>query len=154
MTVEEALGGRQKDGEWFYYATQGRAELPVKADGTFPRITMTAIEDIGKYVAQSLSLERWETVSNFVGDTLPMDEVVKIAEGVIGEKWQITTISAAEYEKRIAEEQDETTKLWLQLGLVYTHDAIDEGVLEPQLNQLMPNLKPLTVGKYMQKYYG
>jgi hypothetical protein len=44
----EALAGRQNDGEWFYYTTQRRAELPVKSDGTFPRITMTAMEDIGK----------------------------------------------------------------------------------------------------------
>lgn len=151
---EEASGGREKDGEWFYCATKTRAELPVKADGTFPRITMTAMEDIGKCVARSLSLERWDTVSNFVGDTLPMDEVVRIADSVMGKKWEITTVSPAEYEKRITEEQDEGKKFWLQLGLVYTRDAIDEGVLEPQLNQLLPDLKPLTVKDYMLKYYG
>jgi uncharacterized protein YbjT (DUF2867 family) len=150
---EEALGGREKDGEWFFFPSQRRAEIPVKSDGTFPRITMTAVEDIGKYVAKSLTLDRWDTVSYIAGDTLPMDEVVRTAEAIMGQNWEITTVSPEEFKQQLALEHGEVKRLWLQLGLIYTHDAMEEGVLEPQLNRLFPELKPITVEAYMRKYY-
>jgi uncharacterized protein YbjT (DUF2867 family) len=150
---EEALGGREKDGEWLFYPSQRRAELPLKPNGTFPRITVTAVEDIGKFVAKSLALDPWENVYNMVGDTLPMDEVVRAAENAMGQEWDITTIPPVELERSLATEQDAIKKLWLELGLVYTHDAMDEGVLEPQLNRLFPDIKTVTVKEYMKRYY-
>lgn len=150
----EALSGRDHEGEWPYYVTQRRAELPVKEDGTFPYITMTAVEDIGKFVAKSLDLETWETVSYMAGDTLRMDEVVHIAEGVMGgAKWEIVPVTKEQYDEMITncEETETSKKLWLQLGLMYTRG---EGVLEPQLNRLFPDVRPLTVEGYMRRYYG
>lgn len=156
---EEALGGREKDGESFYYSSECRAELPVKADGTFPRITLTAIEDVGKFVAKSLDLPlgSWETTSYMVGETLPMDEVVRIAEKVMGKKWEVTTVSPEEFQKSIEglmKEEDAGKKMWAQLGLCYTRDMEGEGWLEPRLNGLFSDVRPLTVEGYFRRYYG
>jgi hypothetical protein len=90
----------------------------------------------------------------FARNTLPMDQIVRITEKVMGQKWEITKRSPAEIEKEIAVERDETKKLWLQLELVYASDAIEEGVLEPQLNRLFPDLKPLSIEEYIRRYYG
>jgi hypothetical protein len=153
---EEALGGREKDGEWLYYPSTCRAELPVKADGTFPRVTLTAIEDIGKLVAKSLDLPsgQWETTSYIVGETLRMDEVVEIAEKVMGKKWQVERLHPQELEVRIEAENDAERKLWAQLGLSYARDIEGEGWLDGRLNRLFPEVTPLTVEGYLRKYYG
>ena len=153
---EEALAGREKDGEWLYYPSTCRAELPVKADGTFPRITLTAIEDVGKFVAKSLDLSSgdWETTSYIVGETLGMDEVVQIAEKVMGKKWEVETLSPEELELRIESEENAEKKLWAQLGLSYARDIEGEGWLDGRLNRLFPDVSPLTVEKYLKKYYG
>ena len=151
---EEALGGREGEEEVYYYVTESRAELPVMADEeTFPRITMTAIEDVGVFVAKALDLEKWETVSCMVGETLRMDEVVRIVEKVMGKKWEIMTVAPAEWEERIRCEKDEVKKFWAQLGLIYSRDKVGQGVLEPRLNENFPDVKPLTVEQYMRKYY-
>jgi NmrA-like family len=156
---EEALSGREKDGEWFYYTSECRAELPIKADGTFPRITMTAIEDVGKFVAKSLDLPpgSWETTSYMVGETLRMDEVVRIAEKVMGKKWEVETVSAEELEARIEgleSKEDAGEKMWAQLALCNTSDLEGKGWLEGRLNGLFPDVRPLTVKGYFRRYYG
>lgn len=112
------------------------------------------MEDVGKYVARSLSFQHLETVFYSTGDTLPMDQILRIAEKVVRQKWEITKRSLAEIEKEMVAEWNETKKLWLQLGLVYTNDAIEEGVLEPQLNRLFPDPKPLSIEQYIRRYYG
>lgn len=152
---EEALCGREKDGEWLYYASSCRAVLPVKADGTFPRITLTAIEDIGKLVAKSLDLPSgsWETTSYIVGETLRMDEVVQIAEKVMGKKWEVETQSPEELEVMIEAEKDAEKKMWAQLGLSYARDVEGEGWLVGRLNHLFPDVSPLTVEDYFRRYY-
>jgi uncharacterized protein YbjT (DUF2867 family) len=155
---EEALAGREKDGEWFYYCSECRAELPVMADGTFPRVTLTAVEDVGKFVARSLELPSgsWETTSYMVGETVRMDEVVRIAEKVMGRKWEVRTVSPEEWEKRIEEldsENDPGRKMWAQLGLCYTRDVEGRGWLEGRLNVLFPDVKPLSVEGYLRRYY-
>jgi hypothetical protein len=158
---QEALGGRERDGEWFFYTSACRAELPVKADGTFPRITMMTIEDVGKFVARSLDLQEgmWETTSYMVGETLRMDEVVRVAETVMGKRWQVKTVGPEDFESRIeglGKEGDAAAgrKIWAQLGLSYTRDVEGEGWLDGRLNELFPDVKPLTVEGYLRKYYG
>jgi hypothetical protein len=156
---EEALAGREGDGEWFYYASEYRAELPVKADRTFPRMTLTAVEDVGKFVAKSLDLlpGSWETTSYMVGETLRMDEVVRIAEKVMGRKWDVKTVSPEELEAKIGDlgsEKDAGRKLWAQLGLCYARDVEGEGWMEGRLNALFPDVRPLSVEGYMRRYYG
>lgn len=156
---EEALAGRERDGEWFYYSSGCRAELPVKADGTFPRVTLMAVEDIGKFVAKSLELPlgSWETTSYMVGETLRMDEVVRIAEKVMGKKWEVETVSPEELEARIEGlglEEEAGSKLWAQLALCYARDAEGEGWFEGRLNELFPDVRPLSVEGYLRRYYG
>jgi hypothetical protein len=101
------------------------------------------------------------------GETVRMDEVVRIAERVfselggdgsrgLGGKWEVEKVTAEELEVRVKEFEktgDETKKLWAQLGLVYTNDREGEGWLEPRLSGLFPDLKPLTVEGYLRKYY-
>jgi hypothetical protein len=86
-----------------------------------------------------------------VGETLRMNEVVRVVERVLDEKWNVVTMRPEQWERRIETERDEGRKLWLQLGLVLMRDKVGEGILEPQLNKLFPDLEPLSVEGYMRK---
>jgi hypothetical protein len=149
----EALAGREVESEWCYYVTKQRAEIPVKEDGSFPQISMTSVEDVGKFVAKSLDLEKWEPTSSMVGQTLRMDEVVHIAEKVLGCRWEVVRVPVADMEKKAAEEKDSIKKMWLDIGLMFSRDLEGEGFLKPRLNRLCPDVKPLTVEGYLRKYY-
>jgi len=49
------------------------------------RITVTHTCDVGRFVAASIDLEKWERVSTVIGDQMTMNEAVALAEEVKGE---------------------------------------------------------------------
>jgi len=158
---EEALGGRERDGEWFFYTSSCEAELPLTTDGKYPRITLTAVEDIGKFIARSIELPEgsWETTSYMAGETLGMDQVVALAEKVMLRKWEVRNISPEDLERQIEalEKEGEAgagRKMWAQLGLSYSRDKEGEGWLMGKLNELFPDVEPLSVEGYLRRYYG
>ena len=57
------------------------ATLP--GDGS-PYIVYTRLEDIGKFVAASLDLERWPELSQMRGDRIRLNEILRLAEEVRG----------------------------------------------------------------------
>jgi nucleoside-diphosphate-sugar epimerase len=56
----------------------------IPGDGTTP-VTFTHTSDVGKFVAASLDLEKWDHVSFVIGDKMTMNEAVKLAEEAKGE---------------------------------------------------------------------
>ena len=47
-------------------------------------VVFTYTKDVGKFVARSLDLEKWESVSQIAGDKFTFNEVVKVMERVRG----------------------------------------------------------------------
>lgn len=41
--------------------------------------------------------------------------------------------------------------LWSDIDLAYTRDREDEAVLQPILNKLFPDKRPITVRKYLER---
>jgi NmrA-like family len=48
-------------------------------------VTFTHTSDVGKFVAASVDLEKWDRVSTIIGDKVTMNEAVKLAEKAKGE---------------------------------------------------------------------
>jgi nucleoside-diphosphate-sugar epimerase len=56
----------------------------IPGDGNTP-VTFTHTSDVGKFVAASVDLEKWDRVSVVIGDKMTMNEAVKLAEEAKGE---------------------------------------------------------------------
>lgn len=133
----------------------GIAELPVKADGQWPRITLTSLRDVGRFVAAALDLPKWEEDMDMVGDTLTMGELLRHAEEVTGKSFEVQKLDPATIERKMAslQQDDYMGILWSEFNFAYTRDGDDEVVLRPVLNQLCPEVRPIGVRAYLAKYW-
>lgn len=131
------------------------AELPVRPDGKWPRITFTAMSDVGRFVAASLDLAEWEERMDMVGETLSMDELLRHAEEVTGTTFEVATLDPAKIEQKMAalQEHDYMGILWAEFNLAYTRDMEDETVLRPVLNTKCPDVQPLGVREYLERFW-
>lgn len=127
------------------------AELPVKADGQWPRVTLTSLRDVGKFVANSLSLPRWEEEMTMVGETLTMGQLLADAEAVTGKKFHVSTFNKESLQIRRAKlgPNDFEEMMWIDIKLAYIRDLEDEVVLQPIVNKLCPTVKPESVRDFM-----
>lgn len=131
------------------------AELPAKNDGSWPRITMTTLRDVGRFVVASLALPKWEEDMSMAGDTLTMGELLAHAEAVTGKKFQVSVAKQGDLEKKMRElpPDDFMARLWTEFKLAYIRDLEDEVVLRPVLNLLCPEVKPMGVRKYLETFW-
>lgn len=150
---KEALAGKHDDAEFIYSMHDMRALIPLKSNGTIPRITMTEIGDIGRFVAAACSLPKWERSFGMVGETLRMDEVVRLIEEVRGKKMDIEFRTQEQVQKEKERETNPHRLFWLELEEVYSRDREDEAVIRPVLNELCPDVKPMSVQDYLRKYW-
>jgi uncharacterized protein YbjT (DUF2867 family) len=131
------------------------AELPVKDDGSWPRITMTSLKDVGRFVVASLDLPKWEENMNMVGDIVTMGELLAHAEAVTGRKFQVQVMKQGDLEKKMGEiaEDDFMGRMWTEFKTAYIRDMEDEVVLEPVVNRLCPMVKPMGIRQYMETFW-
>lgn len=133
----------------------GIAELPVREDGQWPRITFTALRDVGRFVAASLRLPRWEEDMSMVGETLTMGELLAHAQAVTGKDFKVQKVKREDIEKQMAclSQDDFMGLLWADFNLAYVRDREGEVVLQPVVNTLCPEVKPIGVREYMETFW-
>jgi hypothetical protein len=150
---KEALAGKHDDCEFVYYMRDMKAVIPLKSDGTIPRITMTEIGDIGRYVAAACSLPKWERSFGMVGETLRMEEVVRLIEEVRGRQMDVTFRTPEQVLEDKEREENPDRLFWLELEEMYSRDREDEAVIRPTLNKLCLDIRPVSVRDYLRKYW-
>lgn len=123
----------------------GTADLP--GDGS-NKMTFTRTQDIGKFVAAALDLEKWEEEMGMVGSTMSYNEVVGAIEKVTKRKMLVKHNTEEELAKMIKE--DEGARFYNQVRLSI---AQGEAPVEPTLNKLAPDVKPWTVEEYLERYW-
>lgn len=134
-----------------------KARIPLSPAGAVPRISLTELSDVGRFVAAACLLPRgeWREEFNFVGETVRMDEVVRIVEEVRGAKMEV---SYRPYEQIVEEEAQEAVawpnKFWLQAEMVHALDEVGQGVVEPVCNDLVPQVRPTSVEAYVRRFWG
>ncbi|KAH6616255.1 hypothetical protein C7974DRAFT_441826 [Boeremia exigua] len=94
-------------------------------------------------------------LASMVGDTVTMGELVAHAEAVTGQKMQVKAITKAEVEKQMSEldEHNFMGMLWSEFRLAYIRDDEDEVILRPILNKLCPDVKPVSIRKFMETHW-
>ncbi|KAH6974079.1 hypothetical protein EDB80DRAFT_869425 [Ilyonectria destructans] len=144
-----------KSGAHLIGMRNGIAELPIKDDGTWPRITFTTLPDVGRFVAASLDLPKWEEDMSMAGDTLTMGELLSHAESVTGKRFNVTVLNREDLEEKLENtpQDDFMGRLWTDFDLAHIRDREDEGVLRPVVNGLCPEVQPISVREYVEKYW-
>jgi len=86
-----ALAGKSNDGEFVFYMKDRKAKIPLTKDGKIPRMTLTEIGDVGRFVSAACNLPHGEWKENFgmVGSTVGMDELVRVIEEVRGREMDV-----------------------------------------------------------------
>lgn len=128
------------------------AEVPLSPSGGYPRFTTTTLRDVGKFVAAALELKTWEGEMNIVGDTVRLDEMIRVTEALLGKKLAVETISPAELDKQIGQlrmPDDFMKLLWLELKREHAKDEVGNGVLDGNVNRMCPHVKPVSFKEYM-----
>ena len=159
---DEAIQGLQRQGDlkdgsgaFLIGMKNAIAELPMKEDGQWPRISMISMRDVGRFLVASLDLQKWEEDMTMVGDTLTMGELLAHAEAVTGKKFQVEVTNKESQQKRLRDiaPEDFMGMIWAEFKLAYIRDLEDEAVLRPVVNKLCPTVKPMSVREYMEKYW-
>ena len=114
---------------------------------------MTEIGDIGRFVAAACSLPKWERSFGMVGETLRMDEVVRLIEEVREKKMDVEFRTQEQVRKEKEQETNPDRLFWLEMEEMYSRDREDEAVIRPVLNELCPEVKPISVQDYLRKYW-
>lgn len=151
---EEALAGF-REGPYLFGVKDGWAEIPLKSDGSYPRLTMTEIGDVGRFVAAALDLEKWESEMSIAGDVLGFGDVVRLAEQVTGRTFRIKEVTKDEFKKEVdgLAPADWVRNMECSYSMIFCDDVDGETALDPLLNRLCPQVKPITVREYLRKYW-
>ena len=137
----------------------GKVEEPVKDDGSSPRITLTLIDDIGKFVAAACELPEgaWEHDMGMVGENIAISDVTRLLEKVTGEKLDVDKINREQLDARVDSIDgcgsslfEVLTKLGSQLALLMLEEKEGMMVMAPMVNRLCPQVKPMGVEQYLQ----
>ena len=154
---KDALAGLQDEYKFIWDVENMHAEIPLTEKGDIPRITLTELRDVGKYVsfACDLPFGQWKQDMGMAGDTRTMDEVVTIIEKVRGRKMEIAYRPLEKISNERKAASDPVKKFWLELEEAYARDRDDEGFFATPLNDMAEGqVKPLSVDDYVKKYWG
>lgn len=123
----------------------GKAMVP--GDGKV-NFTTTDVRDVGRFVAASLDLEKWEPEFGMSGSTLTYDQLVEAAEKVTGKTIDKTYLPV--------EQLEEMGKQPGQAGFagqaLLAH-AMGYAEVKPRMNELCPDVKPIGIEEFLQKYW-
>jgi hypothetical protein len=140
----------------WWHVKEMKAEIPLTKEGVVPRTTLTEIRDVWRFVAASclLPVGAWKEDFSMAGETVRMDEVVRIAEKVRGGKMDVVYRPFEEVVNNKEREEDFYRKFWYELEEMMARDCVGEGIVEPVLNQLYPDVKPMSMEEYIRKHWG
>lgn len=155
---EKALAGLE-DAPVLWDFARGVAELPVRADGRLPRMTMTEIDDVGRFVAAACGLTEgsWVGEMDMVGETIGLGEVVGLVRECLGVELKVVELTKQELERRAGEGVGKTRdevfrKLVAQLELLILEEKEGWAIMKPTLNEMCIHTKPLSVREYLMSY--
>jgi hypothetical protein len=153
----QVLGGF-KDEPVIWDIAAGCAEEPVKDDGTSPRITLTLIDDIGKFIAAACELPNgaWQHDMGMVGETIAISEVTRLIEEATCNTQHVEKVDRQKLNQRVeaikgcgSSKVEVLTKLESQLALLMIDEKEGLMIMNPVLNTLCPSVKPIDVKEYL-----
>ncbi|EKM60075.1 uncharacterized protein PHACADRAFT_192479 [Phanerochaete carnosa HHB-10118-sp] len=140
-----------------------RATLPGDGSAYF---VQTRAEDIGKFVAASLDLDKWPEFSQIRGDRRKLNEIVQQAEQVRGQKFDVMYLSEKQLLETINSSSPGTLKhpreglaaldidkILAQLFL-QAFRSNQMGYEGQNLSELCPQVQPMGVPEFLRQWWG
>lgn len=151
----EALAGFQEESFLVHLdAPLPWIEVPVRADGSFPDLTLTDIRDVGSFIVAALDIkEPWGGRDlGMAGDTLGFTDLISLCERYTGKSVQVRKVTKPELVTRLRSISPDRFIQYMecQLEIVGT---LDQWAIDPLLNRLS-SFQPTTVEQYMKRYWG
>lgn len=153
----DALNGLNDTWVYVWNVKNMKAAIPLTKDGKVPRLSMMEIGDAARFAVAACFLPKgsWQEDFSMVGETIALDEVVRIVEKVRGLKMDVTFRSEEQVnEETEKEEVVYPNKFWGEIEKMQCRDAVGEGIMRPIVNELCPEVKPMAVEEYVKKYWG
>ncbi|THV02016.1 NAD(P)-binding protein [Dendrothele bispora CBS 962.96] len=126
-----------------------KATANVPGDGG-SKVYYTRAEDIGKFVAGALQLEEWPEQCDMMGDAKTFNEIVSIAEKVLGKKLNVTYVDE---KSALAVLQNDSSPFMLKtLMEIYLSFMKGEVVQGSTLNELT-SVKPMVIEEFVTKWW-
>ncbi|KAI1370469.1 NAD(P)-binding protein [Hypoxylon crocopeplum] len=125
-------------------------------------VTFTHTSDVGKFVAASLDLEKWEHVSIIIGDKVTMNEAVKLAEEAKGTKFTVFYDDVEKLKRGEVTELSSQTSLYSVIPREFVQAMssafgiwVDRGDMDfdedISLNKKFPELKTIKLKELLEK---
>ncbi|KAF5661914.1 isoflavone reductase like IRL [Fusarium heterosporum] len=136
----------------------------IPGSGDVP-VVYTYSRDVARFVSAFLDLDKWEKSTFIIGDKVTFKELVKIAEDVTGDKFNVTYDSVEKMEKGeltelpghvpmysrapkvILQKMMSAYGLWCEEGAFNLDDS-------RTLNDVFPDIKPISVRAFLEEAWG
>jgi hypothetical protein len=141
---EEALAGLRP---WNFVVNvkAGTADLPGDGKG---KVVFTDTRDVARFVEKALGMERWPEELGMRGDLMDWREMVAVLEEVQGRKFLVRENSVEDMERVAREVEGKRFYNQVRVALV---DG--EGVVGDELNKAFPEVKPMDVKTFAEKWW-
>jgi acetolactate synthase small subunit len=114
-------------------------------------INVTLLEDMAKFVAASLDMEKWQSQSGVIGSRTSWNEIVRLGEQVRGQKFDVKRQTI---EEMLATKKPNSTDF---LDTFYrdamVHFAQGEVEYEPTLNECFPQIKLTKIDEFIEQWW-
>ncbi|UJR32309.1 hypothetical protein I4U23_019773 [Adineta vaga] len=114
-------------------------------------LNVTLLEDVAKFVAAALDLERWEPHSGIIGSRTSWNEIIRLGEKVRHQKFLVQRLTIDEM---LATRSPNPVNL---IDTLYpdsmVHFARGEVEYEPTLNQRFSEMKLTKIDEFIEKWW-
>jgi len=125
-------------------------------------VTFTHTSDVGKFVAASVDLDKWDRVSFIIGDKLTMNEAVKLAEEATGTKFKVVYDNVDKLKRGEVTELPSQTSFYSVIPREFVQAIssrfgiwVDRGDLDfdddTSLNKKFPEIKTMKLKELLEK---
>ena len=113
---------------------------------------LTSAEDVGRFVAAALDLDKWEERLGMVGSRTTWNELIRLGEKVRGKKFVVNRTTVNESMSKRESKPEDVFGAFLQE--VYIGICRGEFDYEATLNKKFPQIAPTTVEGFVEKWWG
>lgn len=127
-----------------------KCEANIVGTGDEP-LCITRADDVGKFVAAALDLDKWDEKMGMVGSRTTWNQIIKMGEQVRGKKFNVkyTTIDETLKQSKLPS----TNRMVKFMKEVFVTMAQGECNFEATLNTKFPDIQPMKIEEFLKKWW-
>ena len=128
-----------------------KSEANITGTGDEP-FCVTLAEDVGRFVAAALELDRWEERSMMIGSRVTWNELVRLGEKIRGKSFRVQRTTVEEAKKKLNPHPENLFTNFLEE--FYISVCYGEFDYTGTLNEKCPQIRPTTIEEFLKKWWG